>query len=253
MDVIKYLERIGLHCDDIQAPSYDFLKRLQLAHLYSVPYENLDIISGIPISLDLNNLYDKIVVRQRGGFCFELNCLFDHFLKELGFHTKSYFARFWRDEPGIPIRRHRVIEVSLNEKAYICDVGIGAIAPRIPLLLSEGTVQEYFGESYRFECDANFGWVLYELRHGEWQKYFSFTTEMQTDDDFNAISYYCATHADSKFNKNAIVAIKSETGRKTIDGDQYKEFIGHELVHSEENLSLEREAYILKHTFGIVR
>ena len=251
MDTKSYLERIGIVREALPAPSYDWLRELQLSHIYSVPYENIDIIEGVPLSLDTDALYEKVVERGRGGYCFELNSLFEKLLASLGFNTVSYFARFWRGEEGIPQRRHRVIAVFLDGKTYIADVGIGSPAPRIPLLLREGLVQEYFGESYRFERDEKFGWVLYELRHGEWQKYFSFTKDPQLDLDFEAISYYCEHHPKSKFNKGYIVALKTPEGRKCVDGDTYKVFVGSELSYIEEEMSDERRREIFEKEFGI--
>lgn len=251
MDTKKYLNRIGISRGEDVSVSYEWLKTLQLAHICSVPYENVDIIDGIPLSLDGDALYEKIVERGRGGYCFELNSLFEKLLSSLGFKTVSYFARFWRGEEGIPHRRHRVIAVFIDEETYIADVGIGSPSPRIPLLLREGLVQEYFGESYRFERDAAHGWVLYELRHGEWQKYFSFTEDPQLDLDFEAISYYCEHHPSSKFNKSYIVAIKTPEGRKCVDGNTYKVFRGAEISYIEEGMSEERRHEILKKEFGI--
>ena len=249
MDTKKYLNRIGIS-EDV-SPSAEGLRALQLAHLYSVPYENLDIIDGVPLSLDTDSLYEKVVVRGRGGYCFELNSLFEKLLSSLGFKTVSYFARFWRGEEGIPLRRHRVIAVFLDGVTYISDVGIGSPSPRIPLLLCEGLVQEYFGESYRFERDSVHGWVLYEMRHGEWQKYFSFTEDPQLDLDFEAISYFCEHHPRSKFNKSYIVSLKTPDGRKCIDGDTYKVFTGSALSYIEEGISERRRREIFKKEFGI--
>lgn len=252
MDVSSYLERIGLKGEEI-TPSYDSLLKLQRAHLYTVPYENIDCMGKAPISLSEADLYDKVVVRRRGGFCFELNSLFEKLLLALGFSARSYFARFWRDEVGIPIRRHRVIEVVIDGRKYISDVGIGAVSPRFPLLLEEGLVQEDFGESYKFIYEEAYGWVLYEYRHNEWQRYFSFTTEMNTDEDFEAITHFCKTHEKSKFNKKLMVAIKTPEGRRSIDGDTYKEFVGRSLSYIEEAMSEERLDEILKEKFGIIR
>ncbi len=252
MNVQKYLERIGLANVEPER-THAFLKAVQLAHVCTVPYENIDIIDGIPLSLDPEKLYEKIVLRHRGGYCFELNCLLEHMLRAVGFCTVSYFARFWRGETGTPLRRHRVIAVLLDEKTYVVDVGIGSVAPRIPLLLEEGTVQEYFGEQYRFAREETFGWVLYEMRGGEWQRYFSFTEDAQLDLDFTAISYYCEKHPDSKFNKAYMVAMKTETGRKTLDGRCYKEFAGQELVRIEEDMSDTRRDEVLRNEFAIVK
>src|SRR5690606_20497919 len=85
-----YLQRIGY-----EGPldrSAKTLAQLQYCHLHTVPYENLDILRGVPISLELEDLFDKIVVRRRGGYCFELNALFGWLLRELGYPVTDYFA-----------------------------------------------------------------------------------------------------------------------------------------------------------------
>ena len=71
--VAAYFKRIGLEMPDVIVPDSALLKQLEFAHCTTVPYENLDIIRGIPLSLDPEDLYKKVVTRGQGGFCFELN------------------------------------------------------------------------------------------------------------------------------------------------------------------------------------
>ncbi len=252
MDYRKYFERIGLSPDLDIAHNEAFLSKLQYHHVISVPYENLDILNGIPISLDINDIYNKIVVRHRGGFCFELNALFRGLLEELGFSVKSYFARYWRGEKDIPLRRHHVLTVDTADGLFVCDVGIGQVAPRYPLSLEAGKIQIQGNESYRFEYEGLYGWVLYELRHGSWEKYFSFTEDEALQNDFIQASFYCEKHPDSPFNKDIIVALKTPDGRKSLSGRCYKEFLGSELVAAVENADDEVLEDILKRHFGII-
>ena len=252
MDIKKYLNRIGIsECDEMNV-NLDLLKKLQTAHITSVPYENLDIIYGKAISLNEEDIYDKIVTRHRGGYCFELNALYEKLLLGLGFQAESFFARFLRGQTGIPVRRHRVIVVTLGGERYMVDVGIGSPSPREPLLLKEGLVQECFGESYRFEREEFLGWVLYEMHDGIWQKYLSFTEEKQLDIDFIQPSFYCEKHPDSIFNKQNMVALKTSTGRKTVDGNTFKIFEGANLVYIKEKLTRAELDEILSKEFGIV-
>jgi N-hydroxyarylamine O-acetyltransferase len=251
MDVNKYLQRIGVEITDVRDPDLELLKRLQLAHVFSVPYENVDIIKNIPLSLDEEALFEKIVINKRGGLCFELNTLFDKLLTNLGFETESYFPRFWRGEVGVPIPRHRVIAVKISGERYLCDVGIGSAAPRVPLLLSEGLVQEAYGESYKFMCDAQFGWMLYEYKGGEWQKYFSFTEERYNDADFVPTMFWCEKHPASKFNKGLMVSLKTPDGRISIDGNTFKIFVGSELAGIFEDLSHSKICELLRERFGM--
>src|SRR6476620_8788583 len=96
----NYLERIGFK--GLLDGSVKTLSDLQECHLHTVPYENLDILNHIPLSLDPQDVYQKVIVRRRGGYCFELNALFGWLLRELGYPVTDLFARFWRDEPNTP-------------------------------------------------------------------------------------------------------------------------------------------------------
>src|SRR5690554_3265002 len=95
-EVRAYLDRIG-YTGPLDG-SAETLAQLQWCHLHTVPYENLDILDGVPLSLDIEHLIEKIIVRRRGGFCFELNVLFGWLLRELGYPVTDFVARFWRDE-----------------------------------------------------------------------------------------------------------------------------------------------------------
>ena len=251
MNIKAYLERVGLSDQDISR-DIEFLKKLQYAHILCVPYENLDILNGEPLSLECEDLYRKIVVNRRGGYCFEVNGLLSYFLKEIGFEVHNYAARYLRGEQDIPVRRHRVLSVKCDDGYYLCDVGIGQIAPKHPLKIEEGIVQEQFGEVYRFEKDGFYGWKLCELHKGEWRPFYAFTEEEQLDIDFIQPSFYCEKHHSSPFNKDIIVAIKTEQGRKTLNGNEYKVFSGEELSYIEENLSAERRYEVLEKEFGII-
>lgn len=90
---------------------------------------NLDILERKALSLDLQDLYHKIVLRQRGGYCFELNALFGCLLRELGYTVTDLVARFWRDGADLPpMRRNHVLKVEAEGINYLCDVGVGGIA-----------------------------------------------------------------------------------------------------------------------------
>jgi len=249
MDAEKYLRRIGLDL----APSHtrEFLAQLQLAHVTTVPYENMDILLGVPLSLDIPDLYEKVVVRRRGGYCFELNALFAALLRSLGFSVRDYLGRYLKGEEGIPLRRHRIIGVMLDGEELILDVGLGQSGPRTPLLLREGLLQEQFGESYRFLRDPELGWVLHQLKAGEWVRLYSFTTEHQYEVDYIEPSFYCERHPDSPFNKKEIVALKTLSGRRTVDGRSFKVFSDGDLVSIEENMSDGRLYEVLRDEFGI--
>lgn len=224
MDVKAYFKRIGMDLPDPVIPDFELLRKLHLAHCTAVPYENLDMIRGIPTSLEEEDLFQKIVVQGQGGLCFELNGSFGFLLKALGYKVTDYAARYLRGESTIPMRRHRVLKVEATDGAWLCDVGIGEVCQREPIELVEGKEQAQFGEKYKLEKEAFLGWVLWDYYKGQWRKFYSFTEEPQLQVDFIAPNFYCEQHPDSPFNKEEMFALKTLTGRKTLDGHIYKEF-----------------------------
>ena len=235
-----FFERIGMAADTQIVPDIDLLSRVQSHCVTHLAYENLDILEGKPLDLSPDALYEKIVVHRRGGYCFELNGLLTHMLRRMGYTVSERFARFLRGESEIPMRRHRVTVVHLAEGDYLCDIGVGQIAPRLPLKITEGAVQEQNGECYRFSRDDRHGWILWDLHRGEWREYICFNDDAAFDVDFLQPSFYCEHHSDSPFNKTYMLAIKTAAGRRTIDGRCYKEFTGEELTCIEDHLADEK-------------
>lgn len=250
-DVMRFFERIGLAKDTKAEPSAEFLGQVQSACVQTIAYENLDIVSGVPLKLDRDSLFEKIVVRKRGGYCFELNGLLFHMLREMGFSVSERFARFLRGESAIPMRRHRVVIASFADGDYLLDIGVGQIAPRLPLKIEEGLIQTQNGETYRFEKSAVHGWVLSDLHNGAWREYICFSNDPAYEIDFVQPSFFCEKHPDSVFNQRLMIAIKTPLGRKTIDGDVFKIFEGETLVHIEENVPKEKIREILESEFLI--
>ncbi len=91
--MIEYLTRIGL--EQRPGKSIEGLNKIHRAHLFNVPFENLDVHEKEKIDLDLEKLKNKVITRSRGGFCYELNYLFCHLLQELGFNSRTISARIF--------------------------------------------------------------------------------------------------------------------------------------------------------------
>ena len=249
--ISRFLERIGMDAATKAEHSVDFLGRVQWQCVTNIAYENLDILAGKPLCLAPDALYEKIVLRGRGGYCFELNGLLTHMLREMGFTVTERFARFLRNETEVPMRRHRVTIVHLSDGDYLCDIGVGQIAPRLPLRIEENTVQQQNDEIYRFTRDDRHGWVVWDLHHNEWREYICFNNDEVFDVDFLQPSFYCENHPSSPFNKGYMLAIKTESGRRTLDKRCYKIFEGENIVHIEEDISDERLQTLLADAFRL--
>lgn len=244
-----YLDRIGY--SGSREANAETLFALQKCHVHTVPYETLDVVGRIPISLSIQDLYDKIVRRRRGGYCFEQNALFGALLQALGFRVTSYFGRFWRDERALPPkRRHHILQVAVEGQRYMCDVGAGAGSPIYPLFIQEGTVQEQDAEAYRFTRDEVYGWMLWERKRGEWDWVYSFAEEPHLPMDFAAASFWCEHAPDSPFRQENKASIRTPHGRNTLLGGEFRIF---ELdsVRIETPADEEKYAEALERCFGI--
>ncbi len=246
----KSFERIGLNYSPETRPTADLLFRIQPALAMTVPYENLDILHRVPLSLDYGDLYDKIVTRRRGGYCFEINGFYGELLRSLGYGVTEYMARYLRGEHEIPMRRHRVILAEDCEGGkWICDAGIGQSAFREPLEFREGAESKQYGEVYRVTKVPFFGWVISDLYHGEWRKFYSFTEEEQLNIDYVMPSFWCEHAPESPFRDAPMLSVKTPEGRVTVDGDVFRIFRGDEV--EERVISEEERAGIYRKYFGL--
>ena len=243
MNIDAYLARIGIESRPEGCTAAN-LRMLQTAHLTHIPYDTVDIVRGVPFTLEPEAIYDKVVNRRRGGYCFELNGLFAWLLRALGYPVTEYFGRFIRDkDPGIPMRRHRVLIAATPEgERYIMDVGVGVSIPREPLKLEESVQGQY-----EVRKDPFFGWVLYDRG----RVLYAFTEEPQITVDVEAAHFWCRFAPESPFIPAPMIAIRTADGRITLDGDALR-FHTPDGVREEYCPEGEKRDFALKEYFGIV-
>ncbi len=243
--------RIGMDCPAFPIlPTAELLSEIQYRFAAAVPYENLDILAGIPLSLEEADLYDKIVVRHRGGYCFEVNGFLTAWLRSMGYDVTEYMARFLRGETDIPMRRHRVLVVTCADKSrYVVDAGIGQNAFRRPIPFAEGAEITTNGETYRLVKRDFYGWVIEDWHKGQWRPFYSFTEEVQLNLDYVMPSFWCEKHPDSPFTKGNMLSLKTDTGRVTLDGNTFRRFDNDTVTETE--LTDGEIPAILRDEFGI--
>lgn len=245
-----YLDRIGYTGE--RTPNAENLSALQYAHLTSVPYENLDILLGRRIVLDVDAVYKKVVEEHRGGYCFELNLLFAWLLRELGYTVTDYVARYLRGETTLPKRRHQVLSVVIpgTGEEYLCDVGVGSVIPLWPVPLEIGRECVQGDVTYSFREDERLGIVLTERHGGGWRDVYSFTRDAQYETDYIFASFWCEFAPDSPFNKKYILSIRKPGNiRITIDDFELKTFEGEKVTAVA--LTPEERETALRDIFGV--
>ena len=221
LDLNGYFDRINYR--GAAEPTLEVLQDLMTAHTWTIPFENLDPLSGTPVyDLSPEALTDKLVRRGRGGYCYEQNGLMGYVLTELGFRVRRLAGRVvWMLPPDAPpgAQTHTVLAVTFpgSHGPYLVDVGFGGQTLTSPIRFETGNVQQTTHEPYRLE-DRRDGLVLQAQVRGEWQSLYEFTTRTVPGIDLQVGSWYVSTHPSSIFVTRLMVARVTDGGRMNLAG-----------------------------------
>jgi N-hydroxyarylamine O-acetyltransferase len=198
LDVAGYLRRLGIE-DGQPPPSAETLRRLHRAHVAAIPFENLDIVLGRPVTLDVPSLQDKLVHRRRGGYCFEHNTLFSVLLERLGFAVDRLNGRIrWGSNHPRP-RSHTLLRVHADGRDWLADVGFGGEGLLEPVPLHDGATSHQGEWTYRLDRSDDGTWALRSLHPDGWFDLYAFTTEPQHRADYVVYNYFTSTNPASPF------------------------------------------------------
>jgi N-hydroxyarylamine O-acetyltransferase len=217
IDLESYFRRIGYTGE--RDTSLAVLKQLHLAHVDRIPFENLDILLGRPILLDLPRLEAKLVHGRRGGYCFEQNMLFAAVLEELGFSVTRVAARVRSGTTRLLPRTHMLLKVDVCGDAVIADVGFGGDGLLEPITL-EGEPTRQFAWEYRIAREADL-YVVQSLRDQKWDDLYAFNLEPQFPVDFEVANHYVSTHPSSRFVQTLTVQRSTSEARYILRNREF--------------------------------
>lgn len=218
MDKIKYLERIG-YKGSIN-PTDEVLRDLHQKHVHHVPFENLDVHNKRIFDLDITNIYQKVVNDRRGGFCYELNLLFNWLLTELGFSSRIIASRIFNEQGAVgPNFDHMAVYVK-TEKEFLVDVGYGDLFIT-PIEIASG-IQSDGRNYFKIDSPDNDDYVLSmsQNRIGYENRY-SFNLDVVKPEDFISSCLDKQVNPNSYFVKNIICTMPTNEGRITIFNDKF--------------------------------
>lgn len=247
MQTDAYLRRINW--TGRLAVDADTLRRLHVAHLRAVPFENLSIHWQEPIVLTDEALFEKVVRRRRGGFCYELNGLFGALLRALGFEVTMLSAGVASRDGGFgPDFDHMLLAVQLEER-YLADVGFGDSFLE-PLRLDERGEQIEGHRAYRIEPDGD-RFVL-TRREGEsaWAPQYRFGLDACEYDDYESMCHYHQTSPQSHFTRERICSLATPDGRVTVSGMKLITTTGRDRQEQAIHSAAEQED-LLRGRFGV--
>lgn len=249
-DLQTYLKKLGVTQSlDV---SVDTLFCLHNAQHRRLPFENFDISLGRGISIAEQDIIDKLVYHERGGYCFELNGLLLRVLQNVGFDARPLLGRVHLS--GTPSgRTHQFTLVTLGEEKWIVDVGFGSNTPRAPLPFVLNQVIHTDLQTFRIIEDERLGYMLQGQSHedaSQWLNLYSFDFDYVFDGDIACGNYFASTSPDSRFTTNRVAALATDSGLIILANFILKQRVNGDVV---ETLLADDASYlrVIKQYFGI--
>lgn len=207
----SYIARIGFSGD--VAPDLPMLRALHKAHLRAISYENLDIHLGRALTLDEDAIFDKLVNRGRGGWCYEMNGLFARALRQIGFDVRLLGSAVGRADTSTGDEHdHLILKVNLD-RPYLADVGFGnGLREPIPL-----EVGEYKQDFFRFALRKE-GERWWFVNHAGQGPGFDFTLRERELSEFAPRCRHLQTSSESGFVRQTVCYRQTKHGVVSLRG-----------------------------------
>lgn len=250
LDLDAYMRRIN-YSGPLE-PTLATLRALQLHHVRTIPFENLDTLLGIPVRLDLESLQRKLVQTRRGGYCFEHNVLFKRVLDALGLRATALAARVVWERPADErkARTHMVLLVELGAALYLADVGFGGLTPTAPLRFEVDIEQATSHEPFRVVRDGGEFAVEARVRH-EWKRLYRFDLQEQQPVDIELLNHYVVSHAESPMIGRLVAARVAPDRRFGLGNAVLRVHLVDGTSHERRMGSVAELREVLRTTFGI--
>ncbi|MDT3397317.1 arylamine N-acetyltransferase [Streptomyces sp. B1866] len=234
LDLDAYLARIGYEGE--ARPGLATLRALHRGHVAAFPFENLDIVLGRPVRLDVGALQAKMVRQRRGGYCYEQNLLFAAVLERLGFAFTGLGGRIRMGSSTAPRAiTHMLLKVDLgvggtepgggaacgpdgSGGTWLADVGFGGGGLLEPVPLRDGATRRQGEWTFGVAAEPRGVWALRTRRPEGWFDLYGFTLEERVPADYAVMHHYNATHPRSAFTGRPVVQRTEPSGRRALAG-----------------------------------
>lgn len=252
MNISDYLKRLD-YSKPVRA-DIETLCGLQLSHLQNIPFENLDIGLGRKIELNESALWDKLITRKRGGFCYELNGMFAWLLKQIGFQVTYLNARDYHEDDdsfGIDFDHLTLMVTIPNESTrWLVDVGWGDTFTQ-PLNIDDPNEQAQGLRGYWVEAFRN-GYQIWQRNYdgSRERQYFFDLTPHNFPDEYLDTCLYHQTSPKSIFTQNQIISRLTEDGRVSLDNN--KLITTSNGVRSTREVKEDERSTLLKEYFNVI-
>lgn len=223
IDLEAYFHRIGY--GGPRDRTVDTLRALTTAHVAAIPFENLDPLLRVPVSLEPEAIERKLVHGHRGGYCFEQNGLLLAALRGMGFEVAGLIARvLWmKPEDTVAAQTHMLLRVELSGESWLVDVGFGSMALSGALRLQADVAQPTGNEPFRLLRDGD-DWRMQAQVRDEWKTLYRFDLQPRPAIDYVVANHYTSTFPDSHF-LHGLTAARTLADRRL--GLRNRDFVVH--------------------------
>ncbi|WP_338447079.1 arylamine N-acetyltransferase [Pelagerythrobacter marensis] len=216
VDLAAYCARIG-YSGPLE-PTLATLRALQELHPAAITFEAIDVLLDRGVDLSPRAVDDKLIVRGRGGYCYEQNGLFKRVLEAIGFEVEGLIARVnWHAPPDAPLAppSHMALRVTVDAVPWLVDVGFGSCVPTAPIRLACREPQSTRHEIFRL-TPASHGLQLEASIAGKWQPVYRLAPTPMLDGDYELHNWFTATHPGSHFRHRLIVTRTTPDARHVL-------------------------------------
>ncbi|MBQ4813658.1 arylamine N-acetyltransferase [Pseudoalteromonas luteoviolacea] len=219
----QYLADLGLTNCPLDL---EFLNQLQRKHIAKYSFNSISVLLNQPMPLDLPHLYNKLVAKQNGGYCFEHNKLVYIVLQHLGFKVKRLLAKVvYNRDIDVP-RTHRATLITFEGADYLLDAGFGPQGAFYPLKLELDTPLQQGNETFQISQKNQQEYHFQVLKNGEFFTLYTFDLNNYTESDCDLSHFYSHKHPEAAFVKNLVVSRKTLNHIHSLRNGQY-----HHITH----------------------
>lgn len=223
-----------------------------------IPFENLCIIQNKTNAITKENIINKILVKNEGGLCYELNVIFYFFLLENGFDAALVRGVIYdqtAEEYMTYGRTHVTILVTRDNQTYLVDTGFGGNLPLKPVPLTGEKVTSNNGEFRIKKGNSEHGDYVLEMKlkykDTAWRVGYTFDSKAPVNDisEFNEIQTIIAEHEQSPFNKKPLITRLTTEGNVILTDTSFTQWMNGTVT--KEEIDNVRYKELLKQHFGM--
>ncbi len=203
IDLDKYLKKLNIDINTQESP-LTLIENIQKKHLETFSFNNIAVLLKNEISIKIEDIVEKIVTQNQGGYCFEHNALMFKVLKDLGFNVRLLIGRVVNNTDKDVPRTHRITLLEHEDKKYLIDVGFGPLCIQKPMQLDKSYLDT---DAYRVVQNSEGSYQLEKLTNKGYFILYKFDLETYTHADCVMGNFYSSHYKDAVFVNNFVLSL----------------------------------------------